>query len=125
MVDWSGVQQAMSMNSCHAHGATFALGHARLSDAALAERALLQWREATLAGLGPVPAAVSLQALAGGPKLPGMLALNATRDPTREPVQTLQGLWFTRGQDVYAALVFAPTLTVEATDPFFGGLRLR
>lgn len=124
-VPLAGVPQAMTMRSCHAAGATFALGHARLVDPSQAERALSQWREATLAGLGPVPAAVTMEPVAGTPILPGMLALRANRDLAREPRQTLQGLWFARGPDVFAALVFAPGLTPEATEPFFSGLRLR
>lgn len=124
-VPLAGVQQAMTMRSCHADGATFALGHARLTDPTQTGAALLQWREATLAGLGPVPAAVTLQLPPGGPSLPGMLALRASRDPSREPAQSLQGLWFARGPDVFAALVFAPRLASEATEPFFAGLRLR
>lgn len=124
-VPLAGGQQNMTMRSCHADGATFALGHARLTDPAQTERALLQWREATLAGLGPVPTAVALQPPPGSPSLPGMLALRASRDPSREPAQTLQGLWFARGPDVFAALVFAPGLKPEATEPFFAGLRLR
>lgn len=124
-VPLAGGQQAMTMRSCHVDGATFALGHARLSDPALTGRALLQWREATLAGLGPVPVAMTMQAPQGVPSLPGMLALRASRDLSREPAQTLQGLWFGRGPDVFAALVFAPSLTPEATEPFFSGLRLR
>jgi len=121
----AGAQQAMTMHSCHADGATFALGHAHLTDPEQVERVLLQWREATLAGLGPVPAAVALQPPQGSPSLPGMLALRADRDPSRAPAQTLQGLWFARGPDVFAALVFAPGLRPEATEPFFSGLRMR
>ena len=121
----AGVQQAMTMHSCHADGATFALGHARLTDPTQAARVLMQWREATLSGLGPVPSAVDWQPLPGTPSLPGMLALRASRDPSREPTQTLQGLWFARGPDVFAALVLAPTLRAEAAETFFSGLRLR
>ncbi len=124
-VSLAGVQQAMTMRSCQADGATFALGHARLTDATLTGRALTQWREATLEGLGPVPAAVTLQVPRAGPSLPGMLALRASRDLSRAPAQTLQGVWFAHGSDVYAALVFAPSLTPETTEPFFSGLRLR
>lgn len=124
-VPLAGVQQAMTMHSCHADGVTFALGHARLTDPTQAGRVLMQWRETTLAGLGPVPSAVALQAPPGAPSLPGMLALRASRDPSREPTQTLQGLWFARGPDVFAAMVLAPTLRPEATEPFFSGLRLR
>lgn len=124
-VPMAGVQQAVTMHSCHADGATFALGHARLTDPTQAGSVLRQWREATLAGLGPVPAAVALQPPAGSPILPGMLALRADRDPSRNPAQALQGLWFARGPDVFAAMVFAPGLGPEATEPFFSGLRLR
>lgn len=121
----AGVPQAITMRSCRADGATFALGHARLTDPTQTGTALLQWREAILAGLGPMPSAVNLQAPPDSPSLPGMLTLRASRDPSREPAQTLQALWFARGPDVFAALVFAPKLAPEATEPFFSGLRLR
>ena len=124
-VPLAGVQQAMTMHSCDADGATFALGHARLTDPAQAGQVLKQWREATLAGLGPVPSAVALEPPSGAPSLTGMLSLRARRDPSREPTQSLQGLWFARGPDVFAAMVLAPTLRPEVTEPFFSGLRLR
>lgn len=124
-VPLAGVALQMTMRSCSAGGTTFAVGHARLSDPALAATALAQWRDATLVGLGPQPVAVSLQPLPDGPVLPQLLSLRATRDATREPVQSLQGLWFARGPDVFAALVFAPSLVSDVTEPFFTGLRLR
>ena len=124
-VPLAGAEQAMTMVSCHADGTTFAIGHARLTDPTQVGRALMQWRQATLAGLGAVPSAVALQPAPGAPSLPGMLALQASRDPSRTPPQTLQGLWFARGPDVFAAMVFAPALKSEATEPFFSGLRLR
>ncbi len=124
-VPLAGVQQTVTMRSCHADGASFSLAHARLTDPTQAASAMLQWREATLAGLGPVPAAIVLQPPPDSPTLPGMLALRASRDPSREPAQSLQGLWFARGSDVFVALVFAPKLAPEATEPFFAGLRLR
>jgi len=123
-VPLTGAAQQMTMRSCSAGGTTFAVGHARLSDPALAATALAQWRDATLAGLGPEPVAVSLQPPSDSPALPMLLSLRATRDTTREPVQSLQGLWFARGPDVFAALVFAPTLGREVTEPFFAGLRM-
>lgn len=124
-VPLAGVAQPMTMRSCSAGGTTFAVGHARLQDPALAAIVLAQWREATLAGLGPRPVAVSLQLPTDRPSLPQLLSLHASRDPSRQPRQSLQGLWFARGPDVFAALVFAPTLVSDVTEPFFAGLRLR
>lgn len=124
-VPLAGVAQQMTMRSCNAGGTTFAVGHARLADPALAATALAQWRDATLVGLGPQPGAVSLQPPPQSPALPQLLSLRATRDATRKPVQNLQGMWFARGPDVFAALVFAPSLAGDVTEPFFAGLRLR
>jgi hypothetical protein len=124
-VPLAGQGQPMTMRSCSAGGTTFAIGHARLSDPALAATALAQWRGATVAGLGPQPTEVSLQPPPGSPALPQLLSLRASRDATKEPVQHLQGLWFAHGPDVFAALVFAPTLVRDVAEPFFAGLRLR
>ncbi len=124
-VAMAGEPQTLSMRSCKAGGVTFAVGHTRLKDAAQAAAALSQWREATLAGLGPQPAEVSLQLPADAPALPQLLALQATRDPALAPAQRMSGLWFARGPDLFVALAFAPELPAEATEPFFSGLRLR
>ncbi|MEO8543963.1 MAG: hypothetical protein ABI434_10300 [Burkholderiaceae bacterium] len=124
-VPLAGDVQVLALRSCNAGGATFAIGHARLSDPTQSQRALAQWRDSTLSGLGPVPAAVSLQLPAGRPALPQLLGLSATRDPSRGPAQSLQGLWFAQGPDIFAAFVLAPGLGTDATEPFFSGLRLR
>jgi hypothetical protein len=115
----------VTMRSCEAGGTTYAVGHARLSDPSGAARALAQWRDATRNGLGPQPVAVSLQPPQDAPALPQMLALQATRDPSQTPAQTLQGVWFARGADVFAAFVLGDGLPPAATEPFFSGLRLR
>lgn len=124
-VPLAGDAQVLTMRSCDAGGATFAIGHARLSDPTQSPRALAQWRDTVLSGLGPVPEAVSLQVPAGSPALPQLLGLSATRDASGGPAQSLQGLWFARGPDVFAAFVLAPVLVTDMTEPFFSGLRLR
>ncbi|MEP6972146.1 MAG: hypothetical protein ABJA49_16995 [Betaproteobacteria bacterium] len=124
-VPLAGDAQLLTMRSCVAGGATFAIGHARLSDPTQSPRALAQWRDTTLGGLGPVPVAVSLQVPVGSPALPQLLGLSATRDPSRGSVQSLRGLWFARGPDIFAAFVLAPARVTEAAEPFFSGLRLR
>lgn len=124
-VTMAGEPQALTMRSCKAGGVSFAVGHTRLKDPARVAPALAQWREATLASLGPQPTGVSFQLPADVPALPQLLALQAIRDPAQAPAQRMRGLWFARGPDVFVALAFAAELPAEATEPFFSGLRLR
>jgi hypothetical protein len=115
----------VTMRSCKAAGATYAVGHARMADPTRSVPALAQWRDATRDGLGPRPTAVSVRPPPGTPALPQMLALQASSDPSQAPGQTLHGVWFARGPDVFAAFVLGANLTTTATEPFFSGLRLR
>lgn len=118
-------QPLVTMRSCKAAGATYAVGHARMSDPTRSARALAQWRDATRTGLGPRPTAVSVQPPPDAPALPQMLALQVHSDPSQAPEQALQGVWFARGPDVFAAFILGPDLQSAATEPFFSGLRIR
>jgi hypothetical protein len=124
-VPLAGKPQLVMMRSCKADGATYAVGHARLTDPAGAASALAQWRDATRNGLGAQPSAISARPPPDAPALPQMLALQASSDPSQAAAQTLQGVWFARGPDVFAAFVLGARLTPAATEPFFAGLRLR
>ena len=120
----AGVRVPMTLLSCEAGGATFALSHADLGDAARATDALIELRTAlagnveaasirsaafTLAGMTPNPQAVRV-ALAG-------------RLPDGTVVQE-HAVLFARGVRVYQAVVLGVRLDEGAANIYFDSLRL-
>lgn len=124
-VPLGGADVALTMHTCKAADATFAVGHARLQAGVLPGPVLEQWRQAVLGGMhlqvrdsaaftlpraGTIPQAVRLHADGKAPD-GGPLALDAA--------------WFARGTDVYVAMAYAGRLPPEASAPFLAGLQLR
>ena len=141
-VELAGAPLALSLQSCDADGATFAVSYATLADPARAGVALDHWRAATLARIGvAVPAASAPASGAAAPVqmqpfVPaGALALpQAVRTtvqgkrPDGTPV-TAHAAWFARalGSEgrVYNAVVFGDKARPAVADTFFAGLELR
>lgn len=121
----AGREVELTMRSCDAGGATFALGHARLADPALGAAALAQWRDATLAGIRPGPAGVSFAPPQRLAALPQLVAAHVTGNTPDGRTMTLQGVWFARDAEVFAALLYAETPNPQVAETFFSELRFR
>ena len=113
------------MTGCDTGGVTLAIGHATISDPKMLGPALLQWREAALAGIhaqSPSLAAMRLERALGDPQ-PMRVEARGARPDGR--AVTLQGVWFARGTEVFGALLYGETLSPEVADTFFSGLKFR
>lgn len=115
----------LTMRSCDTGGVTLAVGHASLADPRQTTRVLAQWRDATLAGMRADPASVAAVAPDRLQRLPSLIAARASgKSPDGEPL-IVQGLWFAQDSEVFAALLYARSVSPEVVESFFSGLRFR
>lgn len=110
---------------CEAGGVAYAVLWADSGSPAQAGNAMAQWKQASLA---------SLQARIDGEtpfELPGAPALSQSvhvRSSGKRPDGSAlesQSAYFAKGGMVFQAMVYAPSLKPEATEPFFTGLRFQ
>ncbi|CAN7496393.1 hypothetical protein [Acidovorax sp. LjRoot117] len=128
-VELAGAPVELAMTGCDADGATLAVSHTALADPSQAGAALMHWRAAVLANLGPAAAASATDT----PYTPtGVLPLPQS---VRTVVQgqradgsavSAQGVWFARavGPQVrlYHAVVYTAKPRPEVADTFFAGI---
>lgn len=108
---------------CDAGGATFAVMFADLGDAGQSAEVLAQWNRATLANLRAAGAASKPFLPAGAIALPSSVQVDATGQRADGTAVQSRAAYFARGGRVFQAVVYAPTLRPDATEPFFQGLR--
>ena len=115
----------LHMTRCDTAGVTVAVAYAGISDRSQAGPILAQWRDATLAGMRASLSTVSALQLEHSDPLPQSVAVRASGvRPDGRPV-TLQGAWFARGTELFAALMYSDEPNSEVADTFFSGLKLR
>jgi len=126
-VDLGGQKVELHMASCDTDGVTVAIGHATVKDASALGAALQQWRDATLAGVRPsAPPQMTPFTLKQSLALPQALSVQATGSAPDGRSVHLQGAWFARGSEVFAAVMYAnAALSAEVAEPFFSGLKFR
>ena len=127
-VPMAGASVALDMQGCEAGGATFAVSHVHLADAARADEALAGWKTATLANLRAQDVQVQPFALAGSAPQPAPLRLQAVGRRPDGRVFSAQAVWFARsspaGVDLFHALMLADQADMATADTFFAGLKL-
>jgi hypothetical protein len=122
-----GESTTLHMHSCETGGITFAVAWADVGEAARTREALALLRRASLAAIRVDPAQVDAPALQWAPTVPGAteaLGLQAQGTQHGERPVQMKAAHFARGQQVFQAAVYGPTLPDEAINPFFEGLRL-
>lgn len=123
-VELDGQRVALTMAGCEADGATFTLAALTRPASAPPERALTAWKSATLRNLrGRAEREEGFSA-------PGLGGASGQRqqlsgfDGQDRPLMA-QATYFSRGQQVYQALLIAPKIAPEVADTFFASLALR
>ncbi len=132
-----GKDVELTMTGCDTAGVTLAVGHATIADPALRDPVLAQWRAATLASMRAKT--TTLSAFRMEPATPSAQSVRVHAvgtQPDGRPV-VLQAAWFTRGNEVFVALLYsvvpneaqngAPkdVLSDEVRETFFSGLKFR
>jgi hypothetical protein len=124
-VPLGGRPTELAMLGCDAGDATFAVALATLDDAAQAAAVLAGWQTATLANLqaagggqaGPL-------ALPGADGLPPAVLVRASgRRADGRAVQS-QAAYFSKGRQVFQAVIYADRIDPEVAETFFSSLRL-
>ena len=132
-VPLAGLTVTLHMTACDADGATFAISHAVIPDAASAPRVLAQWRQTTLTNMIAKSVRESRDAVdspANATTPPGVSMFVTAQGQRGDGSQViLQGVWFARGPQVFHAAVYAPTqaagVTTATAEPFFSGLKFQ
>jgi hypothetical protein len=122
-VPMGGAEAELSVLGCDTGGATFAVLHAQIPDAARVDEVLVQWNRATLANLHGTMTATRPFTLAGATPLPG--AVRVSMMGKRQDGSAVRGeaAYFARGTRVFQAVVYAGEPKPEWVQPFFDGLK--
>ena len=121
VVPLAGRDTPLTMLGCDAGCATFAVAFADTPDAGQAVLALAQWRAATLANMRAGTPVQQAFAVAGG--VAGTRVSASGQRADGKPVQS-QALYFSQGQRVSQAVIYADRMSPDVADTFFAGLRL-
>ncbi|APW36245.1 hypothetical protein RD110_02650 [Rhodoferax koreense] len=129
-VPLGGTPVMMDMAGCEAAGATFAVSHARLADAAQVGPVLAGWRAAVLANMRAADATDQPFTPPGAMTFASSLRSRATGQRADGAPVAAQAVWFARigpgGVDVFHAVVYAQRQDAAleaAADTFFAGLK--
>lgn len=121
-VPLGGRPTPLSMLGCEAEGATFALAVADIGDASEAAAVLSQWQSLTLAHMQAGTSSLSAIKVQGAAVSPPPVRVVAQgRQADGSPVQG-QAVYFVRGSQLFQAVIYAPRISAEAADTFFGSL---
>ena len=128
-----GKDVELTMVGCDTAGVTLAVGHATIPDPALRDPVLAQWRAATLASMRAKT--TTLDAFRLAPATPSLqsVLVNAVGTLPDGRAVVLQAAWFTRGTEVFVALLYGDALNDalngasgdQVMEAFFSGLKFR
>lgn len=124
-VSMGGSVVELHMAHCDAGAVTFAVGHARVAEPALASLVMAQWRRATLASLHASATNTSPWTFGHMVTLPESVAVAASGTGANGKLIDFKGVWFSRDGEVLAAFLYAPALPSDVINSFFPGLRFR
>jgi hypothetical protein len=122
-VPMAGADVQLEVLGCETGGATFALLHATLQDPSRADEVLVQWNRATLANLHGTASASRAFMPAGATPLPGAQRVSAGGKRQDGSAVRGEAAYFSRGPQVFQAVVYASDPKPEWLQPFFDGLR--
>lgn len=122
-VPMAGRRVALTVLSCEAGGATFAVLFADIGDPVRLGEALAHWKAATLANLRATASRETPFRPAGALALPlSVQVVAAGLRPDGSKVEN-HAAYFARGSHVFQAVIYAGQLKPEQSETFFAGLR--
>lgn len=128
-----GKDVELTMTGCDTAGVTLAVGHATIPDPTLRDPVLAQWRAATLASMRAKTTTVSALRPERLGASPQSVLVNAEGTQPNGRAVLLQAAWFTRGTEVFVALLYGDALNDalngasgdQVKEAFFSGLKFR
>lgn len=128
-VSLAGQPVRLDMLGCDAGGATFAIGHAAISDPARAGEMLTRWRAVTLANLRATVSTDEPFLPTGGLALPQSVRVVASGQRADGEAVMVHAAWFAQstgsGIQLFQAVVYANKVSTEVSDTFFSALKLQ
>jgi hypothetical protein len=122
----AGQAVRMQMIGCEADGATFAVSHVRVADAAGAAALLAGWKAAALAHVGAQPVLEQSWLPPGGWVGLHSQRVRATGRDAKGQSLALEAAWFgvagPAGTDLFHAVMFSPRSRPETAETFFAGV---
>lgn len=114
----------MSLLSCKAGDATFALAWADLPSPAEVPQVMTQWTDATLGNVEGVAGPVSAFPVKGGNLLPQAVRASKSGKQSGGGELSFNGAWFSLGRSIFQASVHGAPQTPEVLDTYFSGIGL-
>ena len=120
----AGYDIDLTMLGCEAEGGLYAISVVELTTPLQAHPIQAQWQTNLLATIQAQGAQRQAYAIRGAHAQPEALRLQAVGRSPEGRALTVQAVWFTRGNRLYHAALYAEQLTPEMSEPFFGGMEL-
>jgi len=124
VVPLGGQPSTLSMVGCEAEGAMFALAVADTGPQAQAAELLPQWQSLTLKNMRASAHTQTPFLLAGASSLPQPVRVQAQGQQADGKSVQSQAVYFVRGTQLFQAVIYAPKVSAEMADTFFGGIKL-
>jgi hypothetical protein len=130
-VSLGGQPLSMHMMGCEADSATFAVSYVDVPNATQAGAVQTQWKIAMLGNMRATQNRESPFNIKGVADASGAELVQAQVQVQAQGLQpdgravAAQGVWFTRGTQVFHAVVYASQINSDAADAFFTGLRFQ
>ncbi len=125
-VDMGGRVLRLEMLGCDAEGATFAISHVVVRDAAEVPRLLQGWKQAVLTHLGATELREAAWVPAGAWGLPQSVRVHARAPRPERDALSVDAAWFARadssGLHLFHAIHLASSPTPQAAETFFAGM---
>lgn len=120
----AGYDVDLSMLGCEAGGGLYAISVIELTTPLQAHPVQAQWQTNLLATLQAQGASRQPFAIRGANAQPEAVRLQALGRGSEGHPLTVQAVWFTRGNRLYHAALYAERITSEMSEPFFSGMEL-
>jgi hypothetical protein len=124
VVPLGGQASTLSMVGCEADGAMFALAVADTAVPAQAAELLTQWQSLTLTHMRAGAHTQSPFLVVGASSPPSPVRVQAQGQQADGRAVQSQAVYFARGSQLFQAVIYAPKVSAEMADTFFGGIKL-
>ena len=124
VVPLGGQASTLSMVGCEADGAMFALAVADTAVPAQAAELLTQWQSLTLTHMRASAHTQSPFLVTGASSPPSPVRVQAQGQQADGRAVQSQAVYFARGSQLFQAVIYAPKVSAEMADTFFGGIKL-
>ena len=121
----AGQAVEMQMVGCEAGGAMFAVAHVKLDDAGRVALSQATWQAAMLANMQATSPQLENYNPKGAATEPKPVRLTAQGRRADGSAVTAQAVWFSKGENLYHAVIYADPVKPDMAEPFFSGFEFQ